>query len=500
MASISNLYSGSTKSSWRTESLFDRTWVRLLLALVLGLIISAVVAVTAVQGGVLFVIPLMLLFPVGILLLRYPFAAILIWMLIFPYVARGTSGIEVPIYYAIHRAMIPAALWIVIMTNWAGLRRKEFVRFGLPEYMMLLSLLWATASIFLFGDHSLRDLVTLYDRLFVPYCLYWLIRLIAPTAQDIKRFLPIAFITLISQAVIGILSWYAPHYVPQQWLGEAGERVVGTFHNPAVYTSTLLFLGLLIFQYGMNSKLLRTRILALAVLVLTYYCVFISYSRGSWLGGALVLLGLFVVYPRVMAGFTVTGLIVAVLLGATVLRNEVAFAAERLATESTAENRVYTGARSIQMITEKPLLGWGYGNYDIYSHEIQVHLNFIVNENDNTSHNTYLTIMAEQGIPALIFYIFPTLYWLGQSLAVWRRLPRRGFWSATMLGVLWLLLLDHFTVSNFMDMIRFNLFGTSVYWIALALVSNMVAPYLQPEQKEAAKVQALQVEESSSYA
>jgi hypothetical protein len=55
-------------------------------------------------------------------------------------------------------------------------------------------------------------------------------------------------------------------------------------------------------------------------------------------------------------------------------------------------------------------------------------------------------------------------------------LPRQGFWSVSLLALLWLLILDHFIVSNFMDMIRFNWFGTTIYWMALALIATLVAP------------------------
>ncbi len=440
----------------------------------LGIVITVTVAAIAAELGPIFVIPLILSIPVAILLFRYPFAAVLLWLLIFPFVARDVTGIGVWIYRAIHLVMIPVTLWLVMVKSWAQGSKRPMVRFGPAEYVMGLSVLWALGNMFVLGDQPIRLVLHWQDRYFTPYCMYWLIRLIAPTAEDLKRLLPIAFFTLMTQATIGVLSWFAPGVLPAQWLGTAGERVVGTLHNPAVYTSTCLFLALLIFQYGITSKAAWSRLLGIFAIGVGFLCVLISFSRGSWLGGALFLIGIAIIYPRVIIPLTVTAAVVLVVLGTTVLNHEVEFAFERLNDASTVQGRFETGAKSLGMINQKPLFGWGYNNYDRYDENFRIQVNNIVNENEKTSHNTWFTVMAEQGIPALIFYLFPAGWWLLSTLAVWRRLPRGGFWSATLVALLWLLLLDHFAVSNFMDMLRFNYFGTTIFWMALALLATIV--------------------------
>lgn len=455
-------------------------------ALILGLMISASLAVTATQFdmGPLIVVAMVLAVPAALLLIRYPFLSIMLWMLIFPFVVRGVSGFAVPIYWTLHRFVIPGALWLVILRDWAGGRKKESVRFGIPEFVMALSLLWAMGSVLLFNNNKLKTLVSVYDELFVPYCAYCFIRLYAPTEKDLRRFLPVAFFTIMTQSVIGIISWVDPHMLPRQWLNDAGARIDGTFDNPAVFTSTILFLALIFFQYGIHSKSKVFRLLAILTLGFTFFMTFVSLSRGSWLGALFVGIGLLILYPRVLIPPTVIAAVVALLLGATVFRGEVDVFYQRLTTASTAEDRVSTGARSLLMFSEKPILGWGFGNYDRFKDGFLVNTILDVKESDNTSHNTYLTILAEQGFPAVIFYLFPTAYWLLASLTAWRRMPRGGLWSLTFFIMLWLLVLDHITVSSFMDMIRFNLFGTTVYWMLLGLVSNMAAPYL-PDRKTA---------------
>lgn len=459
---------------WET-SIFP-TGLPLLLALIMG-ISSAVLIVNSLP---LFLFPLALIVPATIVFVRYPFIAVIVWLLLFPYVVREPSVAGRIVYWALHRAMIPGTLGIVILADWLRIRKRAPVRFGRADLAMLIFLGLAMANILLLGQTPLQSLIRFYDRLFIPFCMYWLIRLIAPSEQDLKRLLIAAFITLVAQSIIGILSWAAPGALPPQWLGEEGERTIGTFGNPAAYTSTLIFLALLIFQYGIQGRSLGFRMVSLLLYGLAFFCVFISFSRGSWLGGLLVWTGMILVYPRIKLPMTAIVLVLALLTGGVLLSDQIAFALERLQDANTAQARIIGNMASINMILAEPLRGWGYDNYNLYAIQFISSVGNLVFESYHTSHNTYLTIMAEQGVPAFLIYIFPPLWWLLLSWKVRARLPRRGFLSWHLLALLWLLILDHFTVSQFMDMIRFNIFGTTIWWMALGLIANMVYSYLKP--------------------
>lgn len=451
-------------------------WLPVLLGIVLG--IGSAVLITT-NGLWQFLFPLALAVPAAVLFIRYPFVAVMLWILMFPYFVHPISTADRFIYWILHRAMIPAALGIVILSDWFGIRNRDPVRFGRAELAMLLFLGLALANIFLLTPEQNRSLITLYDRLFIPFCMYWLVRLVAPTRKDLKRLMWIGFITVIAQSIIGLLAWFAPQVLLPQWLSREG-RTVGTLGNPAVYTSTLIFLSLFLFQYGMQSKSRWLRAVFLLTFSLAFFCVFLSFSRGSWLGGLLVWMGLMLVYPKVMLRWTVVALIVGLVLGGTLLVSEISWASTRLNDEDTAEGRILGGAKSVQMIAEKPWTGWGYGTYDFYDEQFRTRVGNLATSQDKTSHNTYLTLMAEMGVLAFLIYLFPMLWWLVLSRKAWRRLPRSGFLSWHLLAMLWLLMLDHFAVSNFMDMIRFNLFGTTIWWMALGLIAGLVYPYLEP--------------------
>jgi O-antigen ligase len=468
------------------EACFLPMWLPLLLGLGLGMFLALLIAKEAWH----FLIPVALAVPAIALFSRYPFVGVMVWMLLLPYFLNEPTRAGRAVYWILHRAMIPSALGIVILSDWLGIRRiikKEPIQLGRAELAMVLFLGLTLANVFLLSGNPVRSLIELYDQLFVPFCMYGLIRLTAPREKDLKRFLWVAFITLVAQCAIGLLAWFAPQALPRKWINTAtrGARTVGSLWTEAVYTSTLLFLALWLFQYAMNCKSKRVRHLLLAACGLAFFCVFFSFSRASWIGGLTVLVGLICSYPKTTILLTIILVMLASILGGSILADEVAFAYERLTSEAaqkSAENRVIVNNALIRMTETKPFFGWGRGDYRLHSQQfitqvgnISLSLGYGV-----ASHNTYLTMMAELGLITFFLYIFPVGWWLMLSIKVRRRLPSRGFSSCRLLGMLWLSMLNVFIVSNFMDMGWF-VFGTTLWWMALALIANLVYPYLKPD-------------------
>lgn len=469
---------GDKDHTYFWEARFLPRWLPLLLGAVLGIASALLI----VKGLVYFLIPLVLAVPLIILFNRYPFTAIMLWVLLFPYFYQEPSVAGRYIYWMLHRAMIPGTLLIVLMSHWLGIRKRQMVQLGRAELVMLFFLILTVVNIYMFNvTDTTKVLIQFYDRLLVPFCMYWLVRLLAPTRKDLKRFLWIAFLTVLAQCIIGLMSWFTPHLLPTQWITKkVGARVVGTLNNPAVYTSTLIFLSLLLFQYAIWSKSRLMRAIILFTFGLAIFCVFFSFSRGSWFGGILVVLGLIFLYPNITLRLTAVVLAITLILGQSVLAQEIAFSFDRLEHEDSAEGRIVGNAASIKMIETKPWFGWGYGNYDLYNRQFLGRVGSIsAVDHEATSHNSFLSMAAELGVPLLLLYMFPVLWWLLLTLKVWRRMPRDGFWSWPLLAVMWLFILDWFTVANFMDMMRLNFFGTTMWWMGLGFIANSVYPYLE---------------------
>ena len=471
---------GGKGSDYFWESRFLPRWLPLLLGLILGIATAALINEQAWQ----YLIPLVLLVPAAILFNRYPFIAIILWLLFTQFFIEPGSPSGRFIFWILHRAIIPLALVIVLVSSGLRASRKKMTQLGHADLAVFTFLLITFINLLILNPDVNQGLIKLYDLIFVPLCMYWLVRLIAPNEVDLKRLVPVILVLVLSQSIIGLMQWFIPASLPPQWIGTEGARTTGTTGNPAVYTTILLFGSLIMFQYAMQTQSRWIRNLLMPIIGLALACVFFSFSRGSWLGGLFVIVGLLFVYPVVVFRSTIIFFIIMVILSSSILAAQMSHAIERLNTERTANDRIVQNYATFQMIATKPFFGWGWGNYDRYDRQFhnRVSDNIANISKDQSSHNTYLSMIAELGMLTFAIYYLPLLWWFWYSLKIWHRLPREGFWARQLLAMFWLLMIHIAVVSSFIDMVRFNLYGTTIYWLVLGLIGTMVQKYLKADE------------------
>jgi O-antigen ligase len=446
-------------------------WLPLLLGGLLGLVAAFLV----LQQEWVYLLALLLIVPMAILFFVYPFAAILIWLLVLPFFLKEVLPGARMIYWLLQRVMIPGAVAGLLVLSVTGIRKVRGFRFGLVDWVMLGYLVYSLANIILLTPQPAALTIRFYDRIFVPFCMYWLVRLLNPDDKDLRLLLPIALILILSQAAVGMFSWAAPEVLPRPWLSRLGERTIGTFGNPAVFTTTLVFCAIFLMQAYHETKSSLLRWSSLAGVILAFFLVFFSFSRGSWLGGTVVLVGMAIIYPKTVTRLALTGLIIATALYFTTpLKSYFGFAEQRLTTESTVEGRILGASATTRMILEKPLLGWGYNQHEKYDEQFRDRVFDLPVNNQHSSHNTYLLITAEMGLIGLALYLLPALIWLVRSVTVFKKLPLQGYPGQAILIMLWLLLADHFIAGNFTDLIQSTLFNTVMWWLVLGLIASIV--------------------------
>jgi O-antigen ligase len=313
-------------------------------------------------------------------------------------------------------------------------------------------------------------------------CLYFIVRLTKPKEEDLKRLLPFVAFVLVSQSIIGILSWSAPQILPSAWLNRAGSRTSGSLDHYSVFTSTIMLCSILLLQSAYNHNLHRTiRLGTIFMFILGVFMIFLSFSRGSWLACCSVIIGLFTLYPKkIMKVGTFAISVFIVLLSAGYLSQQADYAQDRFyssQSEESALSRLPVVYASLRMLEAKPLLGWGYGDFDKYDYQFQARVGDLVSpKQDHASHNLYLTILAEQGIVGFFFYLMPVVWWLVLSVKAYPKLPVEGFWSRKLLVIFWLVLLFHFIVNNFSNMRV--VYGLGLWWITLGFIGVMVSQSL----------------------
>jgi len=440
----------------------------IVLALVLGLLIGFAVSTRVYYLAV----PIAVLVPAAILFIIYPYTAVLLWLTVFPFFLHANSVQGRYLYWLLHRALAPVTLILIVFTNWARGGKDRSFRDRIISGFMVGFLIYTVLNILMLTEPVSENLIHLYDYVLIPFCMFWLIHQLKIEEREIKLLTITAVIVLISQTAVSLISWFSPSLLPAAWQTLAGARTVGTLDNPAVYTSTIMLASLIIFHSALHTK---NQTLRLGLLVLfggSLFSIMFSFSRDSWLGLFLVLIGLLFYKPKIMLKIAFITTILALILGGLFFSEEISFAGERLTNTHTAEDRIIQSVGSLRMFQSKPFFGWGYRNYDLHMKQFKSRVGNIPLQLKSTSHNTFLTILAELGMVGFILYMFPLVWYFMLSIKRWPNLNSQPFTGKAWLVALWLFMLYHFTVNNFVDMIRFHAFGNTTWWMGLGLIAN----------------------------
>ncbi|MGI8828218.1 MAG: O-antigen ligase family protein [Candidatus Limnocylindria bacterium] len=446
-----------------------RRWILAGIALV-G-IAAALLAGLAIGSGLATLAIAVALAPFALLVLNYPFAAIVVWALVLPFFTQASDA--TPSTWILHRAMIPGLLLLVTIYHFLGIRRSAF-RLHVYDLAVAAFIIVAVVNVVLLSPNPERVLVALFDKAIVPIAIFWYVRVIGVSGADLKRLVIVGAFVIVSQTAIGMLSWIAPSLLPDAWLARAGERTAGTFGGPAPFTITLTFFALLAIYFAGRASSRETRAILLAVVATALTGVFFSLSRGSWLGTGVATAGLLLLYPRIVATVAIGGLLLFGLLAVGPLQEQVALAAVRLDTESTIDDRLVTNEASFRMIGDRPLQGFGFQNFERFDEAYKQRVGDIPLKIGGSSHNTYLNLAVEMGVPAVGLYFAPVAALALATMRLRKRLPDGGVISGPLLLVLWLALADQFVVSNFLEMLHAYPWGTAVWWLTLGLIAAII--------------------------
>jgi O-antigen ligase len=336
-------------------------------------------------------------------------------------------------------------------------------------------------SIMMLNDSPLATFYAFYDRVISPMCLYLLIRLWTPSQDDLKRLAPVVFFLLVSQIAIGLLAWFTPHLLPSGWV-DPELRTIGTVGSYGAYAATMIFSGLFLLQSALNQKAGWLRTLYLFSFALAGFGTFLSFSRGAWLAGSLVILGLLLIDRKRIIQIGLVAVPVVSLLASGPLVSQINWARERLYSERSQESalvRLPVIQASLQMFVTKPIWGWGYENFNRYDWQFYHPVEGVLTPlKDLSSHNFYLTLLAEQGLLGTFLFLFPLFWWLIRSLKRMRNLPAKGFWSRRSLIFSWLFIIAYITINMFHNMR--TVFGLSLWWVELALIANAAERHDEP--------------------
>lgn len=438
------------------------------LPIILGLALGFLIA----KGVWHFALILAALAPLALLFSERPFIGVILWLLLMPL----SSALPDPdlMYWAIHRLLAPLTLGMTILTFLANPSRVPRLKIGLPELSIALMAVFVPISILLGPMDARQTIIKYADRMLIPFCMYLIVRLTVLRSSEQHLLQWSAFFIAASQSMIGFLSLIAAQYLPYAWQPVISGYAAGSLLNPNVFASVLGFCICILFQAAIKHKSSFVKFIFIITCGVSIIGIFLSMERAAWLAGVLVLLGLFVLYPRIMLRFGLIAAVFIITLGGVFFSNQISRAAQRIGNEGTIDDRIIVIDAMLQMIQEKPIFGWGYEtlnqNIKNYYRSVGSVSNLYV---FTTSHNTYLTIFTELGLVGFLLYMLPAAWLFKASFPILRQIFQGKSKHRSLLAVLWLAALQTFVISNFMDM-RFFPIGVTFWWMELGLIANLV--------------------------
>ncbi|MEO6594345.1 MAG: hypothetical protein ABIP94_06295, partial [Planctomycetota bacterium] len=150
-------------------------------ALVLVVLVGAFAAGAAVANGYWQVaVAAAVALPFVAVVLRTPFAGVLAWLLLVPYVIEQLTANVHPMVWALHRMGVLALLVLVIANHTLGIRRSPF-RLRSYDLALAMFLVAGAINILALAPIPSRMIAAFYDQLAVPIMFFWLIRAIGPS-------------------------------------------------------------------------------------------------------------------------------------------------------------------------------------------------------------------------------------------------------------------------------------------------------------------------------
>lgn len=364
---------------------------------------------------------------------------------------------------------------------------------GILEKAMLLFAVVFVIEIYLHyrPKDGTRNMIGFFEGFIGPFILFMTARYYVRTWRSVDKVFNALLAMGFFLALIGIyeqitridlLNFSPPmEGMPEGLTGLREEehwvRSNGSFGTPESYGITLamiFFVGL----YKLKTIPFRQgdpffpRFLLIGVVIVLSAGIFCSMFRNIWLG---VLAGLFVAAwarPGKRAG--AIGLILVVFVAAMLLgKLGGTFSSERFLLKETMYSRIGAYKIAFQAFRQNPLFGIGYSAFEQYAKNYQEDMAYKDVVAAKQAHNTFLSVLAENGIIGFIPFIFFWIAVLRSATDLYRKAgnEREKELSITLLSVAAALITPWFFERTgyyaSLNNVFFLIFGTAAgicYW------------------------------------
>lgn len=376
------------------------------------------------------------------LLLREPFVGGVKW----EYGVVAVYGID----------LLLVCILFLISTSWLwSIKYKVLsIKYGEPEMILALFLLWAGVSVFWASDHALASYF--FVKLLLAVGVFFLAK--SWTNLDMKKVVFVLLVAGVLQSGIGIAQFLSQQSISSSILGmsahdasvagssvlkiDAGRflRAYGTFPHPNVlggFLGAVLVMGIMYYvssiKYERSWRCITEIVVILSGVLVIFLGLILTFSRVAWLG---VLLGLIVTgfsvflgesqwaqrrFLKILFALGMAGVVFGAVLHEQIFPR---FDTATIEREGSVSERITSLRDAQKLITAHSLIGVGAGNFtaEIIRKGEKGLMGEMGNEGGRPvwsvqpAHNVFLLIWSELGIIGLalffgflVFSIFPIL-------------------------------------------------------------------------------------------
>jgi putative inorganic carbon (HCO3(-)) transporter len=272
------------------------------------------------------------------------------------------------------------------------------------------------------SQNVVRSLISFMDNDWVIFTVPFIVSLNL-SARWRKIVFQALLVSAVLAALYGIFQFFSGlDIIRNKMLGPFGShyRAEGAYGSFLTYAGNQLMVfacAYAAFLLSSNKRLEKTGYLAAAGIL--FISIVASESRGTWLAVPVILLIGLIAVPRKQLLYA-TGTLLAVAIVITLAVPEISSRALSIFNLAQNEARLNLWKTSLAIISDHPLLGIGYGNFNDY---VEIYRIPGYYDARGHAHNDYLNNAVMSGIPGLLAWLGIWVSWFIYTVRTYLKLP-----------------------------------------------------------------------------
>ncbi|MDP2911543.1 MAG: O-antigen ligase family protein [Candidatus Omnitrophota bacterium] len=417
---------------------------------------------------------------------------VIVWLLFLLFVifSKISAGIDMP-NLSFDRVIWSLMIFYYMFHVITG--KISFSRRGIEILMFILFMLGFISIIAARGLNLSRATLdtcsTLFNAYAVPFSIFLIAKDFINEERKIRKLFAFLSLVLLYLSITAVFEHFRfdylvfPRDIMNPGLGIHFGRSRGPFLQAAINGTVIGMLSIVNLYMAMNTRLPH-RLFFIFTAVISPIAMFFTYTRASWLGFMLAFMFMLIINRRFRKYI---GLLI--FCGAVIIAvfNSKIVDMEKVASRSSSISPIYDRINLYHtyaaMFAEKPLFGFGFGNFGNYSHEYFSRVksdnpyNIVIPE----MHDSFSGTLVELGVCGFVVFMSILIAIFRKSLFLFRKMGDEGFLGRGIVIVFWGIGIVYVANALAVDM-KFHQFQNAVFYMTAGIIAGLYQRTQKSEQ------------------